>query len=315
MGSTTLNISVTGIDQVLLSFDVIRVKRSTSGIGGAYSAITANAPSSAFLLAPTAGNYDVVGKTLQLLVDQDSQVGVLFTGGVTPLTTAQVVDQINTALGDAIASDYFNKLLLTSTKDGTISKIEIVGGSASAEFGWAGGERNIGFDTHITLQSGVSVYSFIDNDGEAGYFYKVQFYNTSTNLKSSDSAPFEGGVGTLISADKLSTVKVDLVDGRGIASPEQSITFYPMHELLEVEGYQVAMTRAPITIRTNNSGHAEISLVRGSRWRVAFEGTSIIRDITIPDAAETDLMMALAAATDPFDIQTLLINPALRRTI
>lgn len=314
MPATTLSISVTGIDQVLVSFDVIRVKRSTDGENGTYSLLTANAPASATLLAPTTGNYDVPGKTLQVIIDRDSQVDILF-AGLGDLTTAQVVDQINTALGDTIASDDANAVRLTSTEDGTFSRVEIVGGSAAAEFGWSAGDRDIGEDAHVTLQAGVSSYSYVDQDGEPGYFYKAQFYNTGSGLESTDSSPFEGDVATLVSASNLSTVVVDLVDGRGIAAPDQVVTFYPMHELLEVEGYQVALTRAPITVTTNNSGHAELSLVRGSRWRVSFEGTSIIRDITIPDAPETDLLAALSAAPDPFDIRTLLINPALRRTI
>jgi hypothetical protein len=314
MGTTKLSITVTGIDTVLLTYNVIRVKRSTTGIDGTYSLLTANAPAPATLTAPSPGNYDVAGKTLQLLVDQGGQIDVLFTG-LTPLTVPQVVDQINTAVGEVIASDESNYLKLTSTNNGTASKIEIVGGSAAPEFGWADGTRDIGEEAHITLQTGVSVYTFLDNDGESGYFYKVHYYNTTTNLQSNDSSPFEGDVGTLVSAGELSTVKVDLVDARGIAVPNQEITFYPMHELLEVEGFQVALNRAAITITTNNSGHAEVNLVRGLRVRVVFEGTSIIRDITIPDAAETDLLAVMGEAPDPFDISTLPFPEAPRRTV
>jgi hypothetical protein len=310
----TLSISVTGIAQVLLSFDTIRVKRSITGVDGTYNLLTDLAPDAAFLLAPTSGNYNVSGKTLQVLSDQDAQVDILFTG-TDPLTTAQVVSQVNTALGDVIASDVSNALQLTSTLTGTVSKVEIVGGSAATEFGWSAGDRDIGFDAHITLQAGVTGYNYTDSDGQSGYFYKVNFYNTTTALTSADSSPFEGDVGTLVSEGTLSDVKIDLIDGRGIALPDQDVTFYPMHELLEVEGFQIGLARAPTTITTNNSGHAEVSLVRGSRWRVSFDGTSIIRDITIPDEEETDLMAVLGAAPDPFDIKTLLINPAIRRSV
>lgn len=315
MGTTKLSITVTGIETVIQTYDAIRVKRSVTGIDGTYSLLTANAPTSAALTAPLPGNYDVVGKTLQLLVDQLGQLDIQFTGGVDPLTVPQVVEQINTAVGEVVASDVGNYLNLTSTNTGTASKIEIVGGSAAPVFGWADGTRDIGEEAHITLQAGVSVYSFLDNDGEAGYFYKVQYYNTSNGLQSNDSSAFEGDVGTLVSADKLSSVQVDLVDARGIAVPHQEITFYPMHELLEVEGFQVALNRAPITIVTNNSGHAEVNLVRGLRVRVVFEGTSIIRDITIPDEAETDLLTVLGEAPDPFDIKTLPFPEAPRRTL
>jgi hypothetical protein len=315
MPTTKLSITVTGIENVLLSYNSIRVKRSTDGVDGTYHLLTANAPTPASLVAPDEGNYDIVGKTLQLLVDQVGQLDILFTGGIDPLTVAQVVEQVNEAVGDDVASDEGNHLLLTSTTTGTASKIEIVGGSAAAEFGWSGGERDIGEEAHITLQPNVSAYTFLDNDGEPGYFYKVQYYNTSSGLQSNDSSPFEGDVGTLVSSDKLTLVKVDLVDGRGIAVPNQEITFYPMHELLQVEGFQVALSRAPITIKTNNAGHAETPLVRGMRVRVVFEGTSIIRDITLPDQAETNLLTEMGAAPDPFDIAELPFPLAPRRTL
>lgn len=310
----TLSINVSGIDNVLLSFDVLRIKRSRTGLEGVFSLITANAPEPASLVAPTAGDYGVAGKTLQLILDRNPQVDILFTG-LAPLTPAQVVDQINVALGAPVASEVANYLQLESVNDGSISVVEIIGGSAAAEFGWAGGERDSGKDAHITLQTDIPNYSYTDQDGERGYYYTAQFYNTVSGLASDDSAPFEGDVGTLVSSSTLSLVKVDLVDARGIAIPDQEITFYPQHDLLAVEGFQVALNRAPITIKTDNSGHAEVSLVRGLRVRVVFEGTSIIRAIQIPDATQTDLLTAMGEAPDPFDIKQLTFPSAIRRTL
>lgn len=314
MGATNLTISVSGIDQVLLNFNVIRIKRSTTGVNGTYNLLTANAPVAASLLAPTSGNYSVAGQTLKIFVDQEPRVDILFTG-IGDLTVPQVVDQINTALGASIASDEANQLKLTSTTTGTGSKIELLDGGANGTFGFVDNQRDIGEEAHIPLQAGTSSYTFIDKDGEGGYYYRAQFYNTSTNLSSSDSAPFEGDVGTLISASNLSTGKVDLVDARGIAVEGQEISFYPYHDPLEVEGYQVALTRAPIVITTNNAGHAEVTLVRGMRVKVVFEGTSLIRDITIPNATDFDLLTEMGAAPDPFDVVVPNFPIAFRRTL
>jgi hypothetical protein len=297
-----------------LSFSVIRVKRSTTGISGAYGLITANTPAPATLTAPEHGTYDVAGKTLQLLVDHEPQFNILFTG-LAPLTTSQVVGQINLAVGETVAADVANYLKMTSTHNGTISRIEIVGGSAAPVFGWADGTRDIGEDANVTMMSGISNYSYIDQDGQAGYFYKAQFYNPTTLLESNDSAPFEGDVSTLVDADNLSLVKVDLVDARGISVPDQEISFYPEHELLSVQNLQVALNRAPITIKTNNSGHAEVSLVRGLKVRVVFEGTGVIRSIIIPDSPETNLLEVMATSPDPFSISMLPYPIAPRRTI
>jgi hypothetical protein len=315
MGATKLTISVSGIEDVLQSFNVIRVKRSVTGVNGTYSFLTANAPTQGSLTAPTSGDYDVVGKTLQLQLDQAPQINILFIGALLPLTAVQVSDQINAAVGETVAFADGEYLRITSSMTGTISKVLIVGGSATPIFGWLNGEKGIGLEAHVTLQTGVSSYTFTDNDGQAGYFYTAQFYNTNTFLASTDSAPFEGDVGTLVTADRLSRVKVDLVDSRGIAIPGQEITFYPQHEPLVVEGFQVALNRAPVTIKTDNAGHAEVSFVRGLHMRVVFEGTSIIRDISIPDAEETNLLTQMGQAPDPYDITTIPFPTAPRRTL
>lgn len=314
MGAVRLSLSVSGIETVLQSFNVIRVKRSTTGIGGTYTAITDNAPAPAQLVAPQAGNYDVASKTLQIKVDSDAQVDVLFSG-LNPKTAAQASDEINTAVGSVIAADVAGTLVLTSTQLGTASKMEIVGGGAAVEFGWQAGDRDIGEDAHVQMIAGQSLYTYTDNDGESTYYYVAQFYNTINGLSSNDSSPFQGAATTLVSSDKLSVVKVDLVDGRGIAVPDQAITFYPEHEPLEVEGFQVALNRAPITVTTDNAGHAEVALVRGLKVRVVFEGSSIIRSITIPDAAETDLLSELGAAEDPYSVVEPPFPHAPRRTV
>lgn len=314
MGAVRLSISVTDVNQVLLSFNVIRIKRSITGVSGSYGLITANTAAPAYLRSPSAGTYDVGGKTLQLYVDREAMHSILFPGLV-PLTTSQVVDHVNTALGASIASDDDNHLKLTSTRTGTISRIEIVGGSAAPFFGWADGTRDIGEDAHVPLNTNIANYTYIDNDGQAGYFYKAQFYSTTSALESNDSSPFEGDVSTLVDADNLCLVKVDLVDARGISVPNQEISFYPEYELFTVQDLQVGLSRAPVTIKTSNSGHAEVSLVRGLKVKVVFEGTGVIRSVVIPDSPEADLMSMMSVAPDPFSINVLPFPIAPRRTI
>ncbi len=319
--AVTLTINVGNIEAALASFDVIKVKRSIAGIGGPYVDITDNTPQPGELVAPLPGNYDVVSKTLQLLVDQDPQVNVLFTDPPAPpiignpLTAAQAATQINDAVGQVVAFDDAGTLRLTSTNTGLASRIEIVGGGAAAEFGWVAGDRDVGEEAHIQLVAGQSLYSFTDNDGEASYYYVAQFLNTSNGLTSAESTPFQGAAGTVVDPSNLSVAKVDLIDGRGLALPEQEITFYGQDLSFEVGGYQLALTRKPITIVTDNTGHAEVPLVIGSRWKVIFEGTSFIREFTVPDAASFDLLTLLGAAPDPFRIVEVQFPPALRRTL
>jgi hypothetical protein len=313
MASIQLTINVPQPDVVLNDFDVIRVKRSITVEGGPYSLITANTATSAFLAAPNAGPYAVVGLTLSFLIDQQTQFDHVFTG-TDPLTAAQVVDQLNTLVGDTVAVDNGGTLELNGIITGTESKVEIVANGAAAVFGWAAGDRDIGEEPHVTVQTGVTLYNFVDNDGEAGYFYTVQYYNTVNGLASNDSDPFQGAPGTLVDPTDLSSGSVDLVDASGRAVPNQEISFYSVHEPLQVGAFQVALNRAPITIETDNAGHAEVNLVRGLRVKVVFEGTSIIREFTVPDTATFDLLQILGDAEDPYSISQPNFPFAIRRT-
>jgi hypothetical protein len=314
--AVTLTINVGNIESALASYDVIKIKRSTTGINGTYSDITAVTPQAATLTAPTAGNYDVVAKTLQFIIDQEAQVDHTFTGVVgTPLTAAQVASQLNAAFGDTVAYDDSGTLRFTSATTGTASRVEIVGGGAVTDFGWTDGDRDIGEAAHVQLVAGQSLYSFTDHDGTSSYYYKAQFLNTTNSLTSAESSAFQGDAGTVVGSDKLSMTKVDLIDGRGIALADQEITFYGVDQQLQVEGFKLTLTRQPITITTDSSGHAEVPLVRGSTWKVIFEGTSFIREFTVPDAVDFDLLSLLGAAPDPFRIVELQFPAAIRRTL
>lgn len=313
MSTVPLNIFTANIDTVMLDFSSIKVFKSVTGEDGALIDLTADTPSPAILPA-IVGNYEVAGLTLSISVDLLSQVDILFTGtGV--LTPAQVADQINIALGKSVASDTGTSLLLTSTTTGTGSKILINGGSAAALFGWSEGDYDGGEESRVILIAGQQNYTFLDKDGDSSHLYKVQYYNASTGLSSGLSEFFNGGVSTLVPAENLSVATIDLVDGQGVAVADQAIYLYPQREILSVSGYQVALSKDPIKMITNNAGHAEISLVRGLKLRVVIEGTSVIREIVVPDADEFDLLETISTGYDPFSITRLPFNAALRRSI
>jgi hypothetical protein len=258
--------------------------------------------------------YDIAGKTLTIKRDSHDPVSVLFPG-INPFTADQAAHEINTVIGATIAAESVGRLVLTSTITGTASKMQVMGGSAANAFGWLGGERSIGFDSHIDLLAGVGIYEYTDNDGESGYFYEVQYYNTVSGLASNVSTPFQGAAATLINADKLSIARIDLVDARGIAIPQQVFTFYSVHEPLLIDGFQIALNRAPISVETDNAGHAEITLVRGLKVKVVIEGTSLIREIQVPNVASFDLLTLMGQSPDPFSVLIPNFNPAPRRTI
>jgi hypothetical protein len=314
MPSVNIRISVADIDVAIAAYDSIRVRRSRTLIGGPYELTTANAPTSAQINAPIVGPYNVSGKTFSLLVDGDPQLDVLFTG-VDPLTTADVAAQINTAAGDTIAFDGAGgELELISTITGTASKLEVATGTAESDFGWVSGDRDSGEDAHVSLIAGQSLYDYTDNDGDIAYFYKTQYFNTVNNLTSTESEPFLGGPGPILPSIELSIATIDLVDQSGSALPGQESTFYSVQDFVSVTGFTVALQRAPVTIVTDNFGHAELNLVRGLVVKVVFQGTTVIREFTVPDVTTFDLLSVLGSSPDPFDIVILPFKAAPRRT-
>ena len=314
--SLKLTIAVSDIDTVIQSFNVIRIKRSVDGIGGPYTLLTANTPRAGFLVAPIAGNYDVAGKTLTLSIDFATPIEVTFTG-TAPLDASAVVAQINAALGEVVASDQSpNTLRLESTNTGTFSAVEVVDGTSLADFGWDANTIDVGEDAHVTLIANQNLYDYTDKNGTAEYYYIAQFYSTANGLASTDSDPFKGDPGTVVGEDNLSLAKVDLVDGRGIALPDQAISFWSVNEVIEVDTFTLGIQRGPIvTIVTDASGHAETKLVRGLQVKVVFEGTSVIREFVVPDEDDFNVLDKLGQFPDRFDLKEPDFHLALRRTL
>jgi len=313
MGTVNLTLFVQDIASALSSYDSMKMRRSTDGEFGTYSEISANSATSAALTALNPQSYDVVAKTLQLKIDHAAQQDIVFSG-VGELSADQCADQINAVI-PGVASEVGGYLKLESSLSGSVSVVEIVGGGAASEFGWSDGDRDVGKEQHVALLDGVNTYTFTDRDGEADYWYQSAFYNTSNGLTSAWSAAFKGAVGTVITTDNLSLATIDMVDPSGATVEGQKISFHPVHVPLKVEGYQAAMVRRPVTIETDNAGHAEVSLIRGLKLRVVFEGTSYIREITVPNQASFDLLDLMATAPDPFAPVEPEIPDAIRRTL
>jgi hypothetical protein len=310
-----LTIFTGNIAAVLGSFNVLRVERSTTGSGGPYTEITAPAPVAASLLAPNGGSLALVGLTLEIKVNNNAPVLVTFTG-TNPLTPTQIVAQVNAAFTPDIATEVTNKLKLTSHTTGTDSRMQVIGGTALALFGFTAGQLDIGEDAYITLLITQETYSYTDEAGEAGNFYRTWFFHTTSLLESPRSDPFEGVPGTQVSSGELSLATIDLVDVSGRALANRKVSIYPVSQPLLVEGFGADLGRAGVTIETDNSGHAEVQLIRGTRVKVVFEGTSFIRTIEVPDVSTFDLLDAVALVPDQFSTAVVPNLPAApRRTI
>ena len=313
MGTITLDIFVSDIANILHSYDVMKIRRSIDGATGSYIEMTGKTATSAALVSSQRSSFDVVSKALRLAIDHTEPVTVVFAGPA-PLTPGQTAAEINIII-PRLASAEDGYITLTSSLTGSVSVVEAVEGSALSEFGWAEGELSVGLEEYIPLTPGQTDYTFIDRDGDSAYFYEAALYNTTTQLTSTWSDPFKGGTGIIISAQNMSLGSVSMVDAAGIAVVGQRITFYSEHVPLKIEGYQAAMVRHPITVETDNDGYAEISLVRGLRLKVVFEGTSYIREITVPDQESFDILDLMSTVADPFNPVEPFVVSAIRRSL
>lgn len=309
--AVNFSIHVPDIATVIASFDVVRLQRSETDEDGPWYDLTKAAADAASLTAANEGTYAISGLTLSLLVD-DAQKEVTF-DGTDPLSVADVVTDINDAFGAVIASDDANKLKLTSETTGALSRIEILGGTALDLLGFEEGDLSIGAEAYVTLVGGTSLYSFSDASGEPQFFYRRSFYNTTTGLYSEWSDPFYG---TSLAILSTTLATLDLADLTGRALRDRQVSIYPVSAPIQSGGFGVDLGRDPVVLTTDVNGHAEVMLVRGSRVKVVFDGTSYIRTIDVPDADTFDLLDAVAAEDDQFDKAALPNLPvAPRRTV
>jgi hypothetical protein len=70
------------------------------------------------------------------------------------------------------------------------------------------------------------------------------------------------------------------------------------------DGYYITAPE-PILVQADSVGHLAVNLVRGSKVRVAIEGTTYVRSIVVPDLPTFDLIKALGDVADHFAVQTL----------
>ncbi len=315
MAVIKLKIFVPDLSNVLTLFDTIRVWRSESGESGPYALITADAAQPASLLGSNPAPFNINGETISLKVDAGSTQTYTFVSP-NPVNLSLAVEELNDHLtGLTALEDPTDGVLLESNTDGTGSLLEIVGGSAIADLGFTAGQEDNGEDAHIILAVGQANYEYDDKSGDVSFFYKTQYYNTLNGSFSSLSDPIQGSVGTIIPSASMITGKIDIAGPDGKPVEGMRVVFYNVYTPpLEVSNIWVLGRTTEV--ETDQAGHAEIDLVKNMVVDVTFVGTTITRRITVPSTGtDFDIMAAVAAVDDNFQIQVPNIPDAVRRTL
>jgi hypothetical protein len=167
--------------------------------------------------------------------------------------------------------------------------------------------------TVMPLVAHQHTYLYTDATATPGNYYKAEFYNTATAAESEWSCPFQSAV---ISPTHLSSAQLKLVNGAGFILSGQRVTFHFMGPPMTVEGYDLAWSKDPVIAVTDVNGEIDVPLVQGSQWKVVFEGTSYIREITVPTGVDHfDLLALMGLAPDIFTIAEIDYPAAPRRTV
>jgi hypothetical protein len=313
MAVIKLTTYVANLANVMGLFDKLRFLRSTSGEGGPYVEITANSPTPALIITPNSAPFDINAATLKLKVDNGAEQEVTF-ASANPVSVDLAISEINDQTTGLVASEDAGSIVLTSDITGTLSNLEITGGTSLTEFGFSIGDADGGQDADLTLVAGTTEYEYDDQNGDVDNYYKSQYVNSSTGTFSSLSDPVQGNVSTIIPTANLITAKIDLsdVDGTPLADVPISIHNVYVPPLIVSD---IGVLGKQVEIVTDNVGHAETQLLKGATVDVAIAGTQIIRRIEVPSTGtEFNLMDEVAAADDLFQIQTPDIPAAVRRS-
>lgn len=314
MAVIKLKIHVANLTNVMGLFDVIQAHKSTTGEVGPYYEITAAIDEAATVLGTGLSSFILNGLTLKLKVDGGSEQELTFVTA-DPIAIDDLVDEVNGQLTDAVASEDTGALRITSSTLGTGSSIEITGGTALTELGLTNGDRVVGKDERITLVAGTADYEYDDLDGDPDHYYKVRYYNSTTGAVSSFGPAAKGDIGSVLVPSDLIKATIDLAGIDGKPMTETEILIYNKYiPPLEVGDYLV--TGRELLLVTDMTGHAETMLVRGATVTVAINGTSIVREISVPiTGTEFKLNSAIATADDGFQIQVPDVPAAVRRTL
>jgi hypothetical protein len=311
------------------SFDTLEIWRSRTTEGGPYEPLMGETWSPARIpsvqgeapTSPETGrSVPVVGKELQLLINERDAVNLTFTG-VTYLTLQQAATQIQTASAGLLKSFVLNgKLVIETVQPGAGSLLRVVGGDAAPLLGLPTSEPDsiaFGFDARIPLVKDSTGYVFTDPNGSKDYFYRARFFNTVSRQASSFGTAFTGRSFAAISGANIVTGWADFVDSTGIAKKNQEILVYTRMDGLIIEG-KVVVPSGPTRLLSDENGHVELQLVRGTYITVAVAGTDLVRDIVVPTdpaVSSFNLLDPSKGSNDLFKVRVPDLEYAARRSL
>jgi hypothetical protein len=270
-------------------FDRLEVWRSVLGEAGPYEEISGKGwlpavlPYGALEPSPAQGAYvNVVGKKLQLLLNEAHALEVTFTG-VDPIRLSDVATQISQLGYVQGYVDTNGKLAVRTLQAGGNVALRIVGGDAAPLLGLsnlAPDSLGFGTDPRPVLLQGQRTYTFVDYWSQPGYFYKTRFSNSLSGVKSAFANAVSANASLVVAPSKIAMGYVKLLQNNGRPAATQEVTVYSSYTAALLDG--ATILGGPEKFLTDASGYAEFPLLRGISVDVGVGGSSVVRRVTVP---------------------------------
>ncbi len=298
----------------LTQFTRLRWYRSITGPNGPFEAISAATAGAAVLTGTHLEPHALNGKTLKFRVNGVTDVEVLFSGA-DPYTTADAIADIIAETALVVPSDAGDsRLRLTTVATGTGASIEILESEGAIALGLQTGQFAIGVGADIVLGSLQHQYLFTDSNGSRDYWYRTQLLDHVSLAVDALSPPFPGSEVPVIPYDLTIAAFVRIIDMRGRPIEGRRVVVANVFLPNTVGDYNIF--RHSESFLTDDTGYAEIRLIRGSVIDVHVEGTTYTRRVTLPDVGDPTDILNLFDPTleseDEFGIQEPNINYAIR---
>ena len=287
-------------DLIGLGYTTIEIWQSVDQ-GNSYQELTASTPQAAYVDSLQAlTTFQMGGHLLKVIVNGGTEQSISFSALTQYWTPQQVVDRINEVV-PGLASLSVDIVRLTSPTTGRASSVEVIYCDAYDLFPTS--LRVYGQDARIPLVLGTTIYQYSDVSGSTSARYRWRFTADGVNPKSSFSSYVFGSAAPLVDPANLSVCQATFVGLNG--QPAKTKLVIVSDQNPSSTNNLIVTSTAPLQLESDDLGFIQFSLVRGTLVKVAIEGTAFVREFTVPDAASFDLLTAMAAAADPFTVQTV----------
>lgn len=275
--------------------------------GATFNEITSPSVAPAVLTSSPANTmFRMAGTQLELQIGGGATQTVTFSSMLTYWTPTQVANQINLSLTGAVASVSGNSVVITTSGPGRVASINVIYNDA-ADLGFQAGQVVNGKDVRVTLVGSTFYYLYTDVAGDSDALYKWRFSANGVNPISNFSAVVPGNQPPLQSNVAFATAT--FVSSTGIPVSRTVIVASAASPYEQPAGggnpALVVGDETPLTFTADENGFLQIPMVVGATLRVALDGTTLVREITVPGPAGSafDLLAVMATAPDPFTVQ------------